>query len=135
MKRIDMTYSIKRNKRLDKQFLFKKRGLGINKSSTKLLVESVIMLCSGLTLAFYLNTIPKRIEIDDFIIETLNKFTASFLSLFESLISIILLFLIISLIAISLILILGGILRLSRLLIYILRMKSKNKRKNLRFRK
>ena len=87
------------------------------KSKSQLFIESVVMIFIGLNLILFLNSIPDRIVWSTFVDQTWLNLAEGFNKLFQALIQIGAATSVLFLILFSLFLLLGGVIRLLRIMI------------------
>ena len=94
----------------------KKKRYKIASLDGKLLIEALIMLFVSINLIIFLNSIPKKLVWNEFLNQTWINFSQGLVQLFDSLIQISAAISVLVLLFVTLFLLLGGTLRIFRLL-------------------
>ena len=115
-------------KNSNSRLVFTKRNSRRKLPIYRQLLEATVMLFIGTNLLYYLNTLPNRNSWSTNIVDKWNQFIESSILILNSLVTLSSLVFIILLIIIGVGLVLGGVLRIIRLLVFI-KISSSNSRK------
>ncbi|ABX08861.1 Hypothetical protein P9211_09301 [Prochlorococcus marinus str. MIT 9211] len=110
----------KRKRKLSSQYIFRGKSAKKNKTVLRNLIEALIMLVTGSNLILFLNTLPNGFNLQTFFLEIWKEVSDSLTQLVESFAKISGAFVVLLLLVTSLILIIGGSVRLFRILIMLL---------------
>ena len=107
----------------------------IRRNPNRLLIEGLILSFTGISLALYLNQIPDKFILNDFILSTWTNLSLAFMNLFDAIIQIAKATSVIFLIIISTLFIISGFIRLYKYIILKLRYKIKNPNRDIFFKR